>query len=58
MGFLEQQPTLDEEHSSESLYANPFEFNSYEEVSRYAEIHNLPDQNYDLFNFYFILLEN
>ena len=58
MGFIEQQSTHDEEHSSESLYANPFESYSYEEVFNYAETHNLSYQGWDLKNFYFTLLED
>ena len=58
MGFIEQKPTHDEEYSLEVPHANPFEPFSYEEVSRYAETHDLSDEDCDLINFYFTLLED
>ena len=58
MDFPEQQSTHDEEYSLEGPHANPFEPFSYEEVSRYAETHDLSDKDCDLINFYFTLLED
>jgi len=58
MDFPEQQSTHDEEYSLEGPRANPFEPYSYEEVSRYAETHDFSDEEYDLINSYFTLLEN
>jgi hypothetical protein len=51
MDFLEQQSIHDEEYSLEGPHANTYEPFSYEEVSRYAETHDLSDEDCDLINF-------
>ena len=58
MDFQEQQSTHHEEYSLEGPHVNPFEPFSYEEVSRYAETPDLSDEDCDLINFYFNLLED
>ena len=58
MDFQEQQSAHHGEYSLEGPHANPFDPFSYEEVFRYAETHDLSDEDCDLINFYFTLLED